>query len=126
MTSFSGVDYLDFDSLLSDEEKLARNTARQFVDDQIMPTIGEYNRNGKFPIQPVPQMADPGLFGEPGGLWLRGNVQRRIRISHAGTRARGFSPAQLCVGSIGPGDLSDLHVRLRRAKKQTAAVAAAA
>src|ERR1700678_3928372 len=63
MPSFSGVDYLEFDSLLSDEEKLARNTTRQFVDDQIMPIIEEYNREGKFPMQLVPQMADLGLFG---------------------------------------------------------------
>ncbi len=28
MLSFPGVDYLEFDSLLSDEEKLARKTAR--------------------------------------------------------------------------------------------------
>jgi glutaryl-CoA dehydrogenase len=63
MPSFSGVDYLDFDSLLSDEEKLARNTTRQFVDDQIMPIIEEYNREGKFPMQLVPQMAELGLFG---------------------------------------------------------------
>src|ERR1700733_12307480 len=63
MPSFSGVDYLDFDSVLSDEEKLARNTTRQFVDDQIMPIIEEYNREGKFPMQLVPQMAELGLFG---------------------------------------------------------------
>jgi glutaryl-CoA dehydrogenase len=63
MPSFPGVDFLDFDSLLSDEEKLARQSARQFVDDQIMPIIEQYNREGKFPIQLVPQMADLGLFG---------------------------------------------------------------
>ena len=63
MPSFSGVDFLDFDSLLSDEEKLARRTARQFVDDQIMPIIEQYNREGKFPVQLVPQMAELGLFG---------------------------------------------------------------
>src|SRR6202050_3070636 len=63
MPSFSGVDYLDFDSVLSDEEKLSRNTTRQFVDDQIMPIIEEYNREGKFPMQLVPQMAELGLFG---------------------------------------------------------------
>src|SRR5580693_3752185 len=63
MPSFPGVDYLDFDSLLSDEEKLARNTARQFVDAEIMPIIEEYNREGKFPVQLVPQMAELGLFG---------------------------------------------------------------
>ena len=63
MPSFPGVDYLDFDSVLSDEEKLARNTARQFVDAEIMPIIEEYNREGKFPVQLVPQMAELGLFG---------------------------------------------------------------
>src|ERR1700678_1567142 len=63
MPSFSGVDYLDFDSVLSDEEKVSRNTTREFVDDQIMPIIEEYNREGKFPMQLVPQMAELGLFG---------------------------------------------------------------
>jgi glutaryl-CoA dehydrogenase len=47
MPSFSGVDYLDFDSVLSDEEKLSRNTTRQFVDDQIMPIIEEYKGNSR-------------------------------------------------------------------------------
>jgi glutaryl-CoA dehydrogenase len=63
MPSFPGVDYLDFDSILTDEEKLARNTARQFVDAEIMPIIEQYNREGKFPVQLVPQMAELGLFG---------------------------------------------------------------
>jgi glutaryl-CoA dehydrogenase len=63
MPSFPGVDFLDFDSLLSDEERLARQTARQFVDDQIIPIIEQYNREGKFPVQLVPQMAELGLFG---------------------------------------------------------------
>src|SRR5271157_5140259 len=63
MPSFPGVDYLDFDSLLSDEEKLARQTARQFVDEEILPIIEEYNREGKFPVQLVPQMAELGFFG---------------------------------------------------------------
>ena len=63
MPSFPGVDYLDFDSVLSDDEKLARNTSRRFVDEQIMPIIEEYNRDAKFPSQLVPQMANLGLFG---------------------------------------------------------------
>ena len=39
MPAFLGVDFLDFDSLLNDEELLARRTARQFVDDQVIPII---------------------------------------------------------------------------------------
>ena len=63
MPSFPGVDFLDFDSVLSDEERLARQTARKFVDDEIMPIIEQYNREGKFPVQLVPRMAELGLFG---------------------------------------------------------------
>jgi len=63
MPSFPGVDFLDFDSLLSDEEKLARQTARQFVDEQVLPIIEQCNREGKAPVQLVPQMAELGFFG---------------------------------------------------------------
>jgi glutaryl-CoA dehydrogenase len=63
MPSFPGVDFLDFDSLLSDDEKLARQTARQFVDDEILPIIEQCNREGKYPMQLVPQMAELGFFG---------------------------------------------------------------
>ncbi len=63
MPSFPGVDFLDFDSVLTDEEKLARQSARQFVDENIMPIIEQCNREGKFPVQLVPQMAELGLFG---------------------------------------------------------------
>jgi glutaryl-CoA dehydrogenase len=63
MPSFSGVDSLELDSLLSDEEKLARQTARQFVDEQILPIIEECNREGRFPKELIPQMAELGFFG---------------------------------------------------------------
>jgi glutaryl-CoA dehydrogenase len=63
MAAFSGVDYLDFDSLLSDEEKLARQTARKYVEDKIIPIIEECNREGKFPKQLVPELGELGFFG---------------------------------------------------------------
>src|ERR1700761_8189141 len=63
MAQFPGVDFLDFDSVLTDEEKLARSSARQFVDEEILPIIEQYNREGKFPVQLVPKMAELGLFG---------------------------------------------------------------
>ena len=63
MPSFHGVDYLEFDSLLSDEEKLARQTARRFVDEQVLPIIAQHDREGTFPMQLVPQMAELGFFG---------------------------------------------------------------
>jgi glutaryl-CoA dehydrogenase len=57
------VDFLDFDSLLNDEELLARRTARQFVDEQVLPIIEKHNREGTFPLQLVPQVAELGFFG---------------------------------------------------------------
>lgn len=63
MPAFSGVDFLEFDSLLSDEEKLARQTTRQFVDEQVLPIIEEHNREGRFPEQLIPIMAELGFFG---------------------------------------------------------------
>jgi glutaryl-CoA dehydrogenase len=63
MPPFPGVDFLDFDTLLNSEEKLARQTARQFTDEEILPIIELHNREGKFPAQLVPKMADLGLFG---------------------------------------------------------------
>jgi glutaryl-CoA dehydrogenase len=63
MPSFPGVDFLNFDSLLSPEERLARQTARQFVDEEILPIIEQHNRQGQFPAKLVPKMAELGLLG---------------------------------------------------------------
>jgi glutaryl-CoA dehydrogenase len=57
------VDFLEFDSLLSDEEKLVRQTAGEFVEAEVMPIIEQCNRDGKFPEQLIPQMAELGFFG---------------------------------------------------------------
>src|SRR5208283_530750 len=60
---FAHVDYIDFDSLLSDDEKLVRQTAREFVEKEIIPVIEKHNREGSFPRHLVPKMADLGFFG---------------------------------------------------------------
>jgi glutaryl-CoA dehydrogenase len=63
MPGFPGVDFIEFDALLNDEERLVRQTARQFVDEQILPIIEKYNREGNFPRQLVPQLGELGFFG---------------------------------------------------------------
>jgi len=63
MPAFPGVDFIGFDSLLSDEEKLARRTARQFVDEQVIPIIEKHNREATFPMHLLPQVAELGFFG---------------------------------------------------------------
>lgn len=63
MPRFPGVDYLHFDSLLSEQELLVRQTARQFVDEQAAPLFREAYDNGAFPTKLIRQMADLGFFG---------------------------------------------------------------
>ena len=63
MPKFQGVDYLDIDGLLSADERLVRQTVREFVDDRVLPVIEKNNRDGTFPMNLVPAMAEMGLFG---------------------------------------------------------------
>src|ERR687887_1985385 len=60
---FQGVDFYQMDGLLSEEERAVRDTVRAWVDDNVMPVIGEHYIAGSFPKQLVPQMAELGLFG---------------------------------------------------------------
>jgi glutaryl-CoA dehydrogenase len=60
---FKGFDFIQFDSLLSDEELMVRDTARQFIEDNLVPIIEECNREGRFPRELVQPMAELGFFG---------------------------------------------------------------
>ncbi len=60
---FKGVDFIGFDALLSDDERMARDTGRQFIEDNLVPIIEECNREGRFPRELVPQMGQLGFFG---------------------------------------------------------------
>jgi len=63
VSRFPGVDFVAFDALLSEEERMVRDTVRAFVDDKVMPVIEEAHREGRFPIQLLPEMAALNLFG---------------------------------------------------------------
>ncbi|MDX1649249.1 MAG: acyl-CoA dehydrogenase family protein [Myxococcota bacterium] len=64
MAEFDGVDFLLLDEELSDEERMARNTVRDFVSQEFLPRIQEHvRRDGSFPMELVPEMAKLGLFG---------------------------------------------------------------
>src|SRR2546425_7141362 len=63
MPKYSGVDFIDFDSQLNDEEKLVRQAAREFVENEIIPIIEKHNREATFPMHLVPQLGELGFFG---------------------------------------------------------------
>ena len=60
---FKGVDFIGFDALLNDEERMARDMARRFIEDKVIPIIEECNREGRFPRELVPEMGQLGFFG---------------------------------------------------------------
>ncbi len=63
MAAFAGVDFIDLDSALNDEEKLVRQTARKFVDNEVLPIIEQHNREATFPMHLMPQLGELGFFG---------------------------------------------------------------
>src|SRR5580700_3723658 len=60
---FRGVDYMLFDSQLSAQELLIRQTARRFVDERVMPLIRDCYRDAIFPSQLIPELAELGFLG---------------------------------------------------------------
>jgi len=63
MPRFPGVDYILIDSQFSEQELMARQTARQFVDERVHPLIRECYRDGRFPSELIPEMGRLGFFG---------------------------------------------------------------
>ncbi|HXI01690.1 MAG TPA: acyl-CoA dehydrogenase family protein [Candidatus Saccharimonadales bacterium] len=63
MASFSGLDYYDVGSLLTEEERMIRDTVREWVDGEVLPVIDQHNRAGTFPMELVPGLANLGLLG---------------------------------------------------------------
>jgi glutaryl-CoA dehydrogenase len=60
---FQGVDFLHLDASFSEDELLVRRTARDFVEDNLVPIIEECFRTERFPRELVPTMGELGFFG---------------------------------------------------------------
>ena len=61
--TYEGVDFYDVNSMLTEHERAVRDMVRRWVDEEVMPIIGECYLEGKFPMQLVPQMGELGFFG---------------------------------------------------------------
>src|SRR5215813_6181427 len=57
------TDFYRIDDLLTDEERLARQTVRHFVEDKVKPIIAECFERDRFPMELVPGLAELGVFG---------------------------------------------------------------
>ncbi|HKJ59508.1 MAG TPA: acyl-CoA dehydrogenase family protein, partial [Halobacteriales archaeon] len=56
------LDYVDLEADLDSEERMIRDTAREFVDDRVRPDIAEHYEDGTFPTELIPEMGELGFF----------------------------------------------------------------
>lgn len=62
-SKYRELDFFDANELLTDEERMVRDTVRSFVDEEVLPIVGECYEKGEFPSHLMPKMAELGLFG---------------------------------------------------------------
>jgi len=60
---FQPFDFLHLDSSFTEDELLVRRTARDFVQDNLIPIIEDCFREGRFPRELVPLMGELGFYG---------------------------------------------------------------
>jgi glutaryl-CoA dehydrogenase len=109
MAKFNGIDYFDVDSLLDEEERMVRDTVREWVDDNLLPVIEEAYIGRQFPKQLIPQMAELGIFGanlpeEYGCAGLNnvayGLIMQELERGDSGIRSFASVQGALCMYPI--------------------------
>ena len=85
-----GVDFLRLDDThFSEEERMVRDSMREWVSKEFMPHLQEHVRqDGSFPMELVPQMAELGMFGANlqgygcagSAVWLDGDAEAGIAL----------------------------------------------
>ncbi len=109
MAKFQGVDYYEIDSLLSEEERMVRDTIRQWVDDALLPIIEEAYIERRFPSELIPQIAELGMLGanlpeEYGGAGLNnvayGLIMQELERGDSGIRSFASVQGALCMYPI--------------------------
>ena len=106
---FEAPDYYNLDDLLTDEHKLIRDTAREWVKRDVSPIIEEYAQKAEFPHQIVKGLADIGAFGpyipeEYGGAGLDqisyGLIMQEIERGDSGVRSTASVQSSLVMYPI--------------------------
>ncbi|HSR42846.1 MAG TPA: acyl-CoA dehydrogenase family protein [Longimicrobiales bacterium] len=60
---FQGVDFYEVDELFTEEERMIRDTVREWVDDRVLPVIEEAYIERRFPEELIPEIAELGMLG---------------------------------------------------------------
>ncbi|HXG20871.1 MAG TPA: acyl-CoA dehydrogenase family protein [Methylomirabilota bacterium] len=59
----SQVDYYQIEELFSEEERMVRDVARRFVDEEFLPRVKQCFREGSFPTELIPRLGQLGFLG---------------------------------------------------------------
>lgn len=106
---FQAPDYYQIDDLLTEEHKLVREAARDWVKRDVSPIIEEYAQNAEFPTQIIKGLADIGAFGpyipeEYGGAGLDqisyGLIMQEIERGDSGVRSTASVQSSLVMYPI--------------------------
>lgn len=106
---FEAPDYYNLDELLSDEHKLVRDAAREWVKREVSPIIEDYAQRAEFPTQIIQGLADIGAFGpyipeEYGGAGLDqisyGLIMQEIERGDSGVRSTASVQSSLVMYPI--------------------------
>jgi len=63
MAAYESLNYMNIDSLLTEEELLVRQSVRNFVTERVEPLLMQANREEKFPMELIPAFGELGLLG---------------------------------------------------------------
>jgi glutaryl-CoA dehydrogenase len=63
MEKFRGVDYYGIEEHLSDEQRMIRDTVRDWVESRFLPLVTEHHRNATFPVELASELGEMGVFG---------------------------------------------------------------
>ena len=60
---FEAADFYNLEELLTAEERQLRDDVRRWVDQRFLPLVAQHYRDGTFPMELVPELAQLGAFG---------------------------------------------------------------
>ena len=107
--TFKGTDFLELDSLLSDDELLVRKSIREFIEGEVSPIIADYYERGEFPEHLIQKFGELGVLGanlpeEYGCAGMNnvayGLVMQELEACDSGIRSFASVQGALCMYPI--------------------------